>query len=174
MGESIGAVIALTSAADVPERIRGVYALNPYDYETRYADGLRRGNLFANLIIGCLHVPVFGALAAAIATRWIIGNVMKGYAGPRKLRGDLITLFHKTGSRPHFHYAERRVLAEWRSWSKRGGARLRCEGACHTHLWRQGLVTDSGAQPRMFTLANVGYFSAGENPREIARIVLTA
>lgn len=77
VGESIGAVIALTSAADVPERIRAVYALNTYDYETRYADGLRRGNLFANLIIGGLQVPIFGAIAAAITTRWIIGNVMK-------------------------------------------------------------------------------------------------
>jgi len=44
VGESIGAVIALTVASEVPERIKAVYAFNPYDYETRYGDGIRRGN----------------------------------------------------------------------------------------------------------------------------------
>ena len=48
VGESIGAVLALTVAAEVPDRIRAVYALNTYDYETRYGDGIRRGNWFAN------------------------------------------------------------------------------------------------------------------------------
>jgi len=182
VGESIGAVIALTSAADVPERIRAVYALNPYDYETRYADGLRRGNLFANLIIGGLQVPVFGAIAAAIATRWIIGNVMKGgYADPRKLPGDLLTLFHKSGSRPHFHYAERRVLAEWRSWSK-ARERYSAVKAPVTLIYGDkdwSRITErsrTGAalkHPRMFTLAKTGHFSAVENPREIPRIVLS-
>jgi pimeloyl-ACP methyl ester carboxylesterase len=43
VGESIGAVLALTAAADVPDRIRAVYALNTYDYETRYGDGTSDG-----------------------------------------------------------------------------------------------------------------------------------
>src|SRR5204863_8039542 len=41
---------ACAAAADVPDRIRAVYALNTYDYETRYGDGIRRGSWFANLI----------------------------------------------------------------------------------------------------------------------------
>ncbi len=36
--------------------VRRVVAVNPYDYETRYEDGIRRGNWFANLIIGSLIV----------------------------------------------------------------------------------------------------------------------
>ena len=36
--------------------VRRVVAVNPYDYETRYGDGIRRGNWFANLIIGSLIV----------------------------------------------------------------------------------------------------------------------
>src|SRR4030042_3350329 len=55
VGESIGAVLALPVAAELPDRIRAVYALNTYDYETRYGDGLRRGNWFANMIIGSLQ-----------------------------------------------------------------------------------------------------------------------
>ena len=68
VGESIGAVLALTAAADVPERVRALYALNTYDYETRYGDGIRRGNWFANMIIGSLQIPVFGAIGASSKT----------------------------------------------------------------------------------------------------------
>jgi pimeloyl-ACP methyl ester carboxylesterase len=51
VGESIGGALALTVAASIPQRIKRVYAMNPYDYETRYGDGIRRGNWFSNFII---------------------------------------------------------------------------------------------------------------------------
>ena len=40
VGESIGAVVALTVASEIPERIKAVFAFNPYDYEMRYGDGI--------------------------------------------------------------------------------------------------------------------------------------
>ena len=64
LGESIGGVLALTVAAQIPDRVKAVYALNTYDYETRYGDGIRRGGWFSNLIIGSLQVPIFGAIGA--------------------------------------------------------------------------------------------------------------
>ena len=76
VGESIGAVVSLTVAADVPDRIRAVYALNTYDYETRFGDGIRRGNWFANLIVGGLQVPVFGPIGAALENRFVLGTIM--------------------------------------------------------------------------------------------------
>lgn len=86
VGESTGAVLALTVAAEIPDRIRAVYALDPYDYETRYGDGIRRGNWFANMIIGSLQIPVFGAMGAALENRLVLGKIMAGgYADPRKL-----------------------------------------------------------------------------------------
>lgn len=36
VGESIGAVLALTAAAELPERVRAIYSLNTYDYDTRF------------------------------------------------------------------------------------------------------------------------------------------
>lgn len=182
VGESIGAVISLTTASDVPDRIKAVYALNTYDYETRYGDGLRRGNWFANLIISGLQVPVFGAIAAAIATPWIVRKIMGGgYADPRKLPADLLAIFFKTGSRPHFHYVERRVLAAWRSWSK---ARERYFGveAPVTLIYgekdwsrvpERNRTKDALKNARMFTLRNTGHFSSVENPKEVARIILS-
>lgn len=70
VGESIGGALALTVAAAIPQRIASVVAINPYDYETRYGDGLRRGNRFANLIIGSLQVPILGPFNAWMETRW--------------------------------------------------------------------------------------------------------
>jgi hypothetical protein len=58
---TIGGALALTVAASLPQSVKRVYAINPYDYETRYGDGIRRGNWFANFIIGSLQIPVLGA-----------------------------------------------------------------------------------------------------------------
>src|ERR1051326_5731264 len=46
LGESMGAVLALTTAADLPERVHRVVAINPYDY----AGGIARSSLLARLI----------------------------------------------------------------------------------------------------------------------------
>src|SRR6185369_13318046 len=47
LGESMGAVLALTTAGDLPERVRRVVAVNPYDY----SGGIRRSSLLARFII---------------------------------------------------------------------------------------------------------------------------
>lgn len=182
VGESIGAVISLTTASDIPDRIKAVYALNTYDYETRYGDGIRRGNWFANLIIGSLQIPIFGAIGAAIARPWMVRKIMGGgYADPGKLPADLLAVFFKSGSRPHFHYAERKVLAGWRSWSK---ARERYFGveAPVTLIYgekdwsrvpERSRTKDALKNARMFTLPRTGHFSAVESPKEVARIILS-
>jgi len=182
VGESIGAVLALTAAADVPDRIRAVYALNTYDYETRYGDGIRRGNWFANLIVGSLQIPVFGAIGAALANRWILRKIMGGgYADPRKLSADLLDEFDKTGRRPNYHYVERKVLAAWRSWSK---ARERYSGVKApttliygdkdwSRISERERTKATLRNARLFTLPNTGHFSSVENPQEVASIILS-
>ena len=73
VGESIGGALALTVAAAVPQRVRRVFAINPYDYETRFGDGIRRGNAFANFIIGSLQIPILGAINASLENKWVLG-----------------------------------------------------------------------------------------------------
>jgi pimeloyl-ACP methyl ester carboxylesterase len=182
VGESIGAVIALTATSEVPDRIKAVYALNAYDYETRYGDGVRRGNWFANVIMGSLQLPVFGAIGAAMANAWVIGKIMAGgYADPRKMPADLIAIFDKAGRNPNFHYAERKVLAGWRSWSQARERYSRVEvpvtlvygdrdwSRIPERARTKGLLKNS----RMFTLQNTGHFASVENPTEVARIILS-
>jgi pimeloyl-ACP methyl ester carboxylesterase len=181
VGESIGAVLALTAAADVPERIRAVYALNTYDYETRYGDGIRRGNWFANMIIGSLQIPVFGAIGASLANRWILGKIMGGgYADPRKFPADLLAKFDETGRRPNYHYVERKVLAAWRSWSK-ARERYSAVKAPVTLIYgdkdwsripERDRTKAALRNARLFTLQNTGHFSSVERPQEVASIIL--
>src|SRR5579864_5433353 len=47
VGESMGAVLALTTAADLPQRIRRVVAVNPYDYR----GGIARSSLLARVVV---------------------------------------------------------------------------------------------------------------------------
>lgn len=181
VGESIGAVVSLTAAAEVPDRIRAVYALNTYDYETRFGDGIRRGNWFANLIIGGLQVPVFGPIGAALENRFVLGTIMGGgYADPRKLPADLLTEFDAVARRPHYKHVARKVLQQWRSWSK---ARERYSGVkapvtliYGSKDWSRTSErerTKAAVQnARMFTLPNTGHFSSVENPQGVASIIL--
>lgn len=182
VGESIGAVIALTVASEIPDRIKAVYAFNPYDYETRYGDGIRRGNWFANLIIGSLQIPLFGAVGAAIANASIIGKIMAGgYADHRKMPADLIAIFDKSGRNPNFHYAERKVLSGWRSWSQarerysevKAPVTLIYGDRDWSRIPERNRTKELLKPSRMFTLENSGHFSSVENPQEVARIILS-
>ena len=182
VGESIGAVIALTVASEIPERIKAVYAFNPYDYEKRYGDGIRRGNGFANLIIGSLQIPVFGAVGAALANAAILGKIMAGgYADPRKMPADLIAIFVESGRNPNFHYAERKVLSGWRSWGKARERYSKVQAPVTlvygdkdwSRFPERARTKELLKNSRIFTLTNSGHFSSVENPQDVARIILS-
>jgi pimeloyl-ACP methyl ester carboxylesterase len=180
-GESIGGALALTVAAAIPRRIKRVFAINPYDYETRYGDGIRRGNWFANLIIGSLQIPILGAFNASLENRMVLGKIMGGgYHDPRKLPPDLLTEFDQVAHRPGYKWAARKVLAGWRSWSK---ARDQYQAISvpvtliygdsdwsrpHERERTRALLRNA----RAVTLKDTGHFSAIENPSELARIIL--
>jgi len=181
VGESIGGALALTVAAAIPQRIRRVFAINPYDYETRFGDGIRRGNWFANFIIGSLQIPLLGAVNAALENRMVLGKIMGGgYHDPRKLPSDLLTEFDQVAHRPGYKRAARKVLAGWRSWSK-ARDQYRGVSAPVTLIYgdsdwsrpnererTRALLPDA----RLVTLEDTGHFSAVENPSELARIIL--
>lgn len=183
VGESIGGALALTVAASLPQRVKRVYAINPYDYETRYGDGLRRGNWLANFIIGSLQVPVLGAINASLENKMILGKIMGGgYHDPRKLPADLLAEFDKVARRPEYKRAARKVLAGWRSWSKARDY-YRQISVPVTLIYGDSDWSRPDERERtrslipaaqMLTLENTGHFSAVENPSELARVILAA
>jgi pimeloyl-ACP methyl ester carboxylesterase len=181
VGESIGAVLSLTAAAAVPDRVRAVYALNTYDYETRFGDGIRRGNWFANFIIGGLQVPIFGPIAGSLEDRFILRKIMEGgYADRRKFPGDLLTEFAEVSRQPNYRRVARKVLLNWRSWSK-ARERYSAVKAPVTLIYgdkdwsripERERTKAALKDARMLTVQNAGHFSSVESPHEIARLIL--
>jgi pimeloyl-ACP methyl ester carboxylesterase len=183
VGESIGGALALTVAASLPQRVKRVYAINPYDYEARYGDGIRRGNWFANFIIGSLQIPVLGAMNASLENRMVLGKIMGGgYHDPRKLPADLLAEFDEVARRPGYKQMARKVLAGWRSWSKARDY-YRQISAPVTLIYGDSDWSRPTERERtrslipasqMMTLKNTGHFSAVENPSELARVIMGA
>jgi pimeloyl-ACP methyl ester carboxylesterase len=185
VGESIGGALALTVAASLPQRVQRVYAINPYDYETRYGDGIRRGNWFSNLIIGSVQIPVLGAINASLENKLVLGKIMGGgYHDPRKLPADLLAEFDEVAHRPGYKRMARKVLAGWRSWSKARDY-YRQISAPVTLVYgdsdwsrpdererTRSLIPSLIPASQMVTLKNTGHFSAVENPLELARVIM--
>jgi len=183
VGESIGGALALTVAASLPQRVKRVFAVNSYDYETRYGDGIRRGNWFANFIIGSLQVPVLGAINASLENKLVLGKIMSGgYHDPGKLPADLLTEFDEVARRPGYKRVARKVLAGWQSWSKARDY-YRQISAPVTLIYGDSDWSRPNERERtralipaaqMLTLKNTGHFSAVEHPSELARLILAA
>ena len=181
VGESIGGALALTVAASLPQRVKRVYAINPYDYEARYGDGIRRGNWLANFIIGSLQIPLLGAVNASLENKMILGKVMGGgYHDPSKLPADLLAEFDEVAHRPGYKRIARKVLAGWRSWSNARDYYGQISAPV-TLIYGDSDWSRPNERERtrslipaaqMVTLKDTGHFSAVEKPSELARMIL--
>lgn len=119
IGESVGATLSLTVAAQIPDKIKQVIAVNTYDYETRYADGIRRGNVIANFMMWSYSIPINGAIFAALENRFFLSLVMNGgVTRIKKIPTWLMKMFDKTGHRPGYSFLGRNILKNWRSWAQ--------------------------------------------------------
>jgi len=99
IGESIGAVLALTAAADLPERVRRVVAINPYDY----TGGLARSSLLARLVMAGVRAPGIGPTFAGVEPKPIMRAVLRGgVADKTALREDYLDELLKVGRRPGY------------------------------------------------------------------------
>ena len=108
LGESMGAVLALTTAAVLPERIRRVLAINPYDY----AGGILRSSLLARFIITGVLAPGIGPMLAGLEPRPIMRAVLRGGIVDKiALREDYLEELLRVGRRPGYSTVARSVYA---------------------------------------------------------------
>ena len=179
-GESIGAVIALTVAGQLPVRIKAVIASNTYDYDKRYGDGVRRGNFLANFIIGNFAIPVNGAIFAALENKLLLGLIMKGGLKAKSSMPDgLLTEINRAGKRKGFRYVERSTFAGWRSWA-RARDRYAAVKAPVTlvygdHDWStpaERKRTAEALKVQPLILENTGHFAYVDRPEKLVEIVL--
>jgi pimeloyl-ACP methyl ester carboxylesterase len=108
LGESMGAVLALTTAADLPDRVRRVVAINPYDY----AGGIKRSSLLARFIVTGVLAPGVGPILAGLEPKPIMRAVLHGgLEDTNALRDDYLDELLKVGRRPGYPTVARSVYA---------------------------------------------------------------
>jgi pimeloyl-ACP methyl ester carboxylesterase len=106
LGESMGATLALTAAADLPDRVRRVVSVNPYDY----AGGIARSSLLARLIVTGVIAPGPGPLLARLEPKPVMRAILKGGLGdPAALREDYLDELLKVGHHPGYPTVARAV-----------------------------------------------------------------
>ena len=106
LGESMGAVLALTAAADLPERVKRVVAVNPYDYK----GGIARSSLLARLIVTGVLAPGLGPRIAAVEPKPVMRAILRGGLGDAgALREDYLDEVLKVGRRPGYPSVARGV-----------------------------------------------------------------
>ena len=108
LGESMGAVLGLTTAADLPERVRRVLAINAYDY----AGGIARSSLLARLIVTGVLAPGMGRLFARLEPKPIMRAVLSGgLVDTTALRTDYVDELLRVGRHPGYPTVARAVYA---------------------------------------------------------------
>jgi pimeloyl-ACP methyl ester carboxylesterase len=106
LGESMGAVLALTAAADLPGRVRRVVAVNAYDY----AGGIVRSSLLARLIVTGVIAPGVGPMLARLEPKPVMRAILSGGLGdPSALREDYLDELLRVGHRPGYSTVARAV-----------------------------------------------------------------
>jgi pimeloyl-ACP methyl ester carboxylesterase len=102
----MGAVLALTAAADLPERVRRVVAVNPYDY----SDGVKRANFLARFVVTAVSAPGVGPVVARLENKPLLRAVMRGgVVDAAALRPDYVDELAKVGRRPGYPTVARAV-----------------------------------------------------------------
>lgn len=112
LGESLGAVLALTAAANLPDRVRRVVAVNPYDYR----GGIARTSLLARFIITGVTSPGIGPLLATQEPKPVMRAILSGgLVDPANLREDYLDELLAVGRRPGYAAVARGVYRNLRS-----------------------------------------------------------
>lgn len=106
LGESMGAVLALTTAADLPDRVRRVIAVNTYDFR----GGIARSSLLARVVVAGVLAPGVGPVIAGVEPKPALRRILQGGLGDRTaLQPDYLDELLQVGSRPGYPAVARGV-----------------------------------------------------------------
>ncbi|TQJ92552.1 alpha/beta fold hydrolase [Streptomyces sp. SLBN-31] len=106
VGESMGAVLALTAAADLPERVRRVVAVNAYDFR----GGIARSSLLARVVVSGVLIPGLGPAIAGVEPKPALRRILQGGLGDKSaLRTDYVDELLQVGKRPGYTAVARGV-----------------------------------------------------------------
>jgi pimeloyl-ACP methyl ester carboxylesterase len=116
-GESIGGAISLLLAARRNPRVRGVLAVNPYDYDR--GRGLRRSSALANAVVGMNSLPLVGGAFGHVQPYFAVKRILEGGVyRASALPSALVSELHAAGTRPGHPRAFTQLVRHWPSWEE--------------------------------------------------------
>jgi pimeloyl-ACP methyl ester carboxylesterase len=176
-GESMGATLALTASLDLGDRVRRIVAFNTYDF----ADGVKRANLLARLVVGNIRLPVWGPIFARLENKQVLAGILRGGLHDRsKMPDDYLDELRRVGRRPGYPAVARGIYRNLESLIAARG-RYASINVPVTLVYgdedwsrpsdRQANI-ESVPGARDVVLRQTGHFAALEAPDEVARILL--
>jgi pimeloyl-ACP methyl ester carboxylesterase len=174
-GESMGGVLALTVAAELPDRVSRVVSLNPYDYGEKFGGGLRRSRF------GFLIAPFRLFRSLSFEPTPLLRLVMSGgFANPKALPRGLLKEYRRAGKRKGYSRGEFRLYKNWKSWvdARRlyGGVRAPITltyGALDWSDPSERAADRKLLEPEQYTVfADASHFSSLEVPDAVADAIL--
>lgn len=178
-GESMGATLALTAAAELGDRVKRVVAFNAYDY----LPGVERANLLASVIIKHVRAPLIGPIFAAMESRATLAGILSGgLRDPRNLPPDFIDELVTSGKRPGYPAVARAVYKGLASYvaARSHYARINVPVTLvyGDHDWSRPAERDANRvlikHAKMVVLKDARHIVSLERPEEFVRIVIEA
>ena len=176
-GDSMGATLALSIAADLGPTIRRVVAVNTYDYP----QGVARANTLASLLVKMMRVPVVGLVPAILENEPILAGILKGgFHDSRKLPKDFVKELVRSGSRAGYPVVATAYVRSLESFMAArqvyGRVRAPVTLVYGAYDWSKPSEREAVAElvprNRMLILPNAGHFASLEQPGEVAGIIL--
>jgi pimeloyl-ACP methyl ester carboxylesterase len=176
-GESMGATLSLTASVELGARVRRVVAFNTYDF----ADGVKRANLLARLVVGSIRLPAWGPIVARLENKQILRGILRGgLHDPHQLPDQYLDELRRVGRRPGYPTVSRAFLRNMESLIAARGRYAEInvpvtlvysdEDWSRPSDRRANIESVPGA--RDIVLRETGHFAALEAPDEVARILL--
>ncbi|MFE4058974.1 alpha/beta fold hydrolase [Streptomyces sp. NPDC059096] len=176
VGESMGAVLALTTAADLPERVRRVVAVNAYDFP----GGIARSSLLARLVVGAVLAPGVGPVVAQQEPKPVLRRILQGGLGDKSaLRPDYVNELLQVGTRPGYSIVARAVYQNLPSLiaarSRYGAVRAPIHLVYGEHDWSRRSDREANRtllpEAEFTQVPGAGHFIAVERPDVLADLL---
>jgi pimeloyl-ACP methyl ester carboxylesterase len=176
-GESMGATLSLSASLELGDRVRRIVAFNTYDF----ADGIKRANLLARVVVGSIRAPVVGPIVAGLDNRQVFKGVMGGgLHDPSQLPDHYLDELRRVGRRPGYPTVARAIYRNLESLiaARERYARINVPVTLvygdEDWSWPSDRQANIESVPgaRDLVLGQTGHFAALEAPEEVARILL--
>ncbi|ACB96166.1 alpha/beta fold hydrolase [Beijerinckia indica] len=178
-GESMGATLALSIAAELGSRVKRVVALNTYDYP----QGVERANILASVVIKMMRIPGIGLMVSKLENELILSGILRGgFYDPKMLPKDFVKELIRSGHRAGYPGVETAYLHALNSFiaARKVYGRISAPVTLvyGDHDWSKPAEREAVARlvpgSQMLTLARTGHFASLEHPDQVAKILIGA